>query len=245
MSIIRIPRKLATRVAAGDESGVTVARTASKARLNVDDGGEWHKEYRVRRLDFAGRERMLASNAVGPFTNLGDFVIESRRVDTLDGVPVPSDADYLEWRFWGSGASLVEVIDEMLGDSSFRIAESLVPEHALLVRRLRAVGDAASRLSLAKSARDATFTAVEEFKDDENRKYRDKIAGKDAAAVKKITDRVKAKVMPVLEELRAAAAAADAEYQSAKAAGEAVSKYTPALEDFPELAGKFSPLAVS
>jgi hypothetical protein len=198
---------------------VMVARTKTRDRCDVDAGAFWH-EYRVRRRRPGEHDENLPGGRRTEF-RLGDrVVLERRRVDTLNGVVVVREdhPEWVNWDFCAAGKSLVGVLDEWAGDSSFREADSLVPEHAMVTRHTRDLR-AASGVAY-EAGRDLAAMRLElaRFCDRENRKYQDQIAGKDAAASEKVKARITKRVGPHLEYLKAEVVKCEAQFESANKA---------------------------
>ena len=202
---------------------VLVARTAVKESAEHDDLW-WWKEFRVRPLSAADFDALVTAGKLARFADRKPFLIESRRVDgRADRTPT----NPWEWSPWMTGDTPVAVIDEMLGDSSFLGAESLVPEHAALAAHVNALRTVLNAEWEAEKAARAAHDAVGHFKDERNREFANKTAGKDAAATKKVEERMLKRHMPRLTELRADAKRASDALDAARAAVKAVRSAAP------------------
>ncbi len=198
---------------------VAVARTRVKESVSdTTPGGHWWKEYRVRHLSGDEYTALRDAGKISDYYGYKPYAIESRRVDgTADRTPV----NPWEWRLWGIGETPGEVIDEMLGDSDFSAAESLVPEHAELTAWTREIRAALSAEYAADKNLDAATTAWSDFVRDENVIYARKIADKTDAEVEKIKARTLKRLEPRKASLKAdiadAKAVRDAAHETTKA----------------------------
>lgn len=191
-------------------STVMIAR--SKVRDRADDVGKAWSEYRLRRMTDTEFYRLRETGELSQFAPFASWSVEIRYVKTDATGAELSDG----WRTWTTGPTADAAVDDVISDSRFLEADSLHPIHAAHVascNRIRAAGDEAYR---AEQAARAAADAVERFKRDTQAEF-DRRAGKakDAEALKQ---RMLAKALPRLQELRAEAAATDATYHATKAA---------------------------
>jgi hypothetical protein len=135
-----------------------VARTAVRLTAASDDRVFW-REWRVRAVDGAGWEALRAAGAVGRREAYRPVVLEARRVDaTAAGEALPANPEY-DWRVYEFGEGALAVMSAMMGDSTFRAAESLCPGHAAVARH-------ADRERAARLAADAAKARVDELAGD-------------------------------------------------------------------------------